>query len=291
MNHIACISVPLWQGAEKYGMNLAPGTLYNIGLQGVLESQFEVTQHSMPELGTFDAENKYAVLADYLTLLKKQVLQAYKKGHFPLTIGGDHSLGLGSAAATAETFKNTGLIWFDAHGDMNTEATSDTGHIHGMPVAALMGLCSSELNTVPEVYIKPENIFWIGSRSIDTGEQRLIDEKHLHIYSAKLVQTKGMAWVMQNIIHQMHEQGIAHIHLSIDVDAIDPKLFPATSVPEPNGLTFEDFNIFVQSLRQIQHQIAAIDWVEYNPTLDNEQHECGKWCVGAIDKLLKTVLE
>jgi arginase len=144
---------------------------------------------------------------------------------------------------------------------------------------------------VPEVYIKPENIFWIGSRSIDAGEQRLIDERHLHIYSAELVQAKGMAWVIQNIIHQMHEQGIAHIHLSIDVDAIDPKLFPATSVPEPNGLTFEDFNIFVQSLRQIQHQIAAIDWVEYNPTLDKEQHECGKWCIGAIDQLLKTVLE
>ncbi len=285
------ISVPLWQGAEMQGMDIAPEVLNRLGLLAVLESQFSATYYPLPRLDHVDEMTKYAQLSTYLLKLKAQVLKSFQHSHLPLTIGGDHSIGLGSAAATSEMFKNAGLIWFDAHGDMNTEASSITGHIHGMQVAALMGLCSSEINRVPSTYFKPENIFWIGSRSLDEGEIKLINTKHLHIYSAEHIHQNGMRAVMSEVLEQIHKQGIEHIHLSMDVDAIDPKLFPATSVPEPNGLTFGDFDIFVQSISGIGNQIEAIDWVEYNPTLDNNDYECGKWCVDSICRVLKTIKE
>ena len=95
---------------------------------------------------------------------------------------------------------------------------------------------------------------------------------------------------MNDVIQYIRKQGIKHIHLSIDVDALDPQFFPATSVPEADGLTLDDFNLFVQGLSHLRGQIEAMDWVEYNPTLDNDNQACGKWCVSAIEQILQTIL-
>ena len=220
--------------------------------------------------------------------LAKEVTCQLAKERIVLTIGGDHSIGLGSVAGSLQYDNNIGLIWFDAHGDMNTEATSPTGHIHGMPVASLMGLGSSKLNDSTPIHIKPENIFWIGSRDLDEGEQNLVKNLNLNVYSTELIKKVGMNHVMDKIKWKMEEQGIRNVHLSFDVDALDPRIFPATGVPVTNGLTIEDFYTFTNHLSSLP-EIIALDFVEYYPTLDNENKDCKNLATHIITNIITSL--
>ena len=124
----------------------------------------------------------------------------FRQGYFPLVVGGDHSLGLGSVAGAAMACENLGVIWFDAHGDFNTEETSPSGNLHGMPCAALMGWCRSSMKEVPRKTVAPENFYWVGTRDLDPGEVQMAKQNGLHIFSAEEVRHRGMNAVMDDII-------------------------------------------------------------------------------------------
>ncbi len=275
---IAIIRVPLWYGCNKRGVEQAPRMLSDI----LTESPYKSAIKETADIAVVDVEENetrfpnakhLSTITAVNRALSAEVAKQLAQGRFVLTLGGDHSLGLGTVSGTLEEDENAGLIWFDAHGDMNTETSSPTGNVHGMPVAALMGLCSSELNNVPARHIKPENVFWVGARDLDKGEQALAERMHLHIYSTDDIHNRGMEAVMQEIRETMEKQGIKHIHLSFDVDAFDPKWFPATGVKVPKGLWKDDFDAFTRLLPSMP-ELAAIDVVEYNPTMDNEKKGC-----------------
>lgn len=287
---ISVIRVPLWYGCERQGVEMAPVMLS----EALKASEFskniaEEIDIPIPEIqadSSIDIHTQYInPVVEVNKHLASVVAQQIAQGRLVLTIGGDHAIGLGSVSGSLKQDENVGVIWFDAHGDMNTEATSPTGHIHGMPTAALMGLCKSELNEVSNPHLKPENIFWIGARSMDEGERELAQKLHLNIYPTKHIHNVGMKTVMQDICEKLRQQDIQHVHLSFDVDAFDPTIFPATGVPVHNGLWIEDFKEFVSLLTTLP-QLCAIDMVEYNPLMDNQEYDCKQKSIDFIEQLL-----
>lgn len=296
----AYIGVPLWYGCGKKGTDSAPSAIRSGNLSGnLLSTGISISDYGDIDLGTSanNAEDysEYPMCRYHDTLLaisqiRDVVEQAQEAGCVPVVVGGDHSLGLGSVAASAQRDPNIGVIWFDAHGDMNTEDTSPTGHIHGMPVAALMGLCKSRLNDIPANYIKPQNIFWIGARSLDEGERKLIETLHLNVYSTDEIHRRGMCNVMAEVTDKMQRLGIKHIHCSFDVDAMDPTIVAATGCLVPDGLNNRDFDEFATSLSDMAQHITALDFVEYNPLLDDAQHTSLQWCQKALLRLCNAII-
>ena len=290
MDNLTYISVPLWQGAEMCGVDKAPKTLLDAGAGDIIARYFKVSYKQLPELTEkLTAQNKYAVLANYLREVKSAVIECFEQGSLPFTVGGDHALGLGTVAAAAEKYDDLGVIWFDAHGDMNTESTSPTGHIHGMPNAALMGLCQSELNEVATKRVKPEHIFWVGTRSLDEGEVELIKRLKLHVYTTEYIHGAGIEQVMTEIRDELQRLHIRNLHCSIDVDAIDPTIVPATGAAVANGLRAEDYILFANLLAHLPITLTSMDFVEYNPLLDDEQRHSERWCLEAINTLIRAI--
>ena len=289
MNLITQISVPLWQGAEFQGSEKAPQCLLEGGLDALLRRYTEVKLLSMPIIPHMpDEQHKFIEIANYLQQLKFMISEAMRDS-LPFVIGGDHTIGLSSVAAAAERYDDLAVIWFDAHGDINTEDSSPTGHIHGMPLAAAMGLCHSELNEVATKRISPDHIFWVGTRSLDEGERKLAERLHLHMYSSQYVRQYGIPRVMREIQDELQRMRLGHLHCSIDIDVIDPTIVAATGVREKDGLSTEDYNLFVEALGQLPVQLTSLDFVEYNPLLDDEEMHTRTWCLCAIERLMNAI--
>lgn len=298
MNNILfnIIGYPVWEGADKRGSELAPALLSEAVASAYANNIKYSTLSTQQETGCAKEETYYNAkhlqrITEANTALRDVVYRVLCSGLMPIVLGGDHSLGLGSVSASAKQDPNIGVIWFDAHGDMNTEETSPTGHIHGMPVAALMGLCKSKLNDIPTNYIKPQNIFWIGARSLDEGERKLIETLHLNVYSTDEIHRRGMYDVMAEVADRMQRLGIKNIHCSFDIDAMDPTMVAATGCLVPNGLNNQNFDEFAASLSTMAQRIIALDFVEYNPLLDNEQHTSLLWCREALQRLCCAIIQ
>lgn len=298
MNNILfnIIGYPVWEGADKRGSELAPALLSEAVASAYANNIKYSTLSTQQETGCAKEETYYNAkhlqrIIEANTALRDVVYRVLCSGLMPIVLGGDHSLGLGSVSASAKQDPNIGVIWFDAHGDMNTEETSPTGHIHGMPVAALMGLCKSKLNDIPTNYIKPQNIFWIGARSLDEGKRKLIETLHLNVYSTDEIHRRGMHDVMAEVADRMQRLGIKNIHCSFDIDAMDPTMVAATGCLVPNGLNNQDFEDFAASLSSMAQRITALDFVEYNPLLDNEQHTSLLWCRDALLRLCCAIIQ
>lgn len=295
------VGVPLWYGCDKKGTELAPAVIRATDLLaqmrsiGICINDYGNVRISDSTVVLHNDTVTHNIVHYNDTLCAVQSVrdvgcEVLIKRESPIFVGGDHSLGLGSVAASAQYDSNVGVIWFDAHGDMNTEATSPTGHIHGMPLAALMGLCESELNNVPVHYVKPQNIFWIGTRSLDAGEQHLIEKLHLNVYSTDAVHHRGMSAIMAEIATKMQSLGISNVHCSFDIDAMDPTIVAATGCLVPDGLNNTDFDIFVQSIASLQQHIIALDFVEYNPLLDDSRKTSLDWCRHALAQLCNAIV-
>ncbi len=189
------------------------------------------------------------------------------KEKFPIIIGGDHSLAIGSALASATINENIGLIWFDAHPDYNTFETTITGNIHGLPLAAINNFHNEDLTKFTNNYIKPENTVIVGARSIDTLEKENLIINGIKIFTTKDIKKLGINHVIKEAI-KIATKNTSKIHISFDLDVIDPNIAPGVSVPEINGLSKEEsliaLNLF---LANISH-ICSFDLVEYNPLKD-----------------------
>ncbi len=200
--------------------------------------------------------------------------EALANGLFPFAVGGDHSIAMGSAAASGDRYgaQNVSLLWIDAHTDINNERSSETGFIHGMPVAALLGLCSERLDLgerKPHLY--GENVFIVGARSIDDGEYPLIAESGVHLYTMEEIRRRSLGEVMREIAGLIKTP---YLHVSFDVDSLDPTVFSSTGYLILGGLTFSEVGCVIDAAAKAA-EVVSFDLVEYNPRLDTEGKDLG----------------
>ncbi len=230
--------------------------------------------------------DKLSEILDVTPRLRDVVLSDLSQDKIVVVLGGDHSIALGSVSGTLEYDPNAAVIWFDAHGDVNTEETSPTGNIHGMPVAALFGWCKSALSSVPASYLKPQNVFWVGVRDLDEGERQLAERNRLNMFSTDDVHRLGMKEVMWQVIEKMRHQNVKTLHLSFDIDGMDPGIVSATGTKVPNGLLQADFDDFISCLSESDMRPKVLDFVEYNPFMDNDGQTI-EWCKNTLGKLIR----
>lgn len=286
---IAYIGVPIALGADRDGVELAPDFFRS---QGVVKMMSNIA--GCYDLGnvlsSIIAEPKYSAnpevkyldtVVDMTTQLRDKVASVIRQGYFPLVVGGDHSLGLGSGAGTALVCDDVAIIWLDAHGDFNTETTSPSGNLHGMPCAALMGWCTSPMSNVSVKPILSKNFFWIGTRDLDCGEVEQARLNNLHIYTAESIKKRGMVSVVDEIINQLNRQNVKNIHLSIDIDSMDPSIVCGTGTKVNDGLSNGEFYTFIDRIFDTCN-IVSIDFVEYNHLLDDQDNTTAKWCIEAL---------
>lgn len=290
--NIAYIGVPVGLGADRKGVEIAPDVFRQNGVIDMLNHiagcyDLGNINSSLIAEGkhTADLKVKYLnTVVDITTQLREKVASVVEQGYFPLIVGGDHSLGLGSAAGAAMASDNIGIVWFDAHGDLNTEETSPTGNLHGMPCAALMGWCKSNLNKVVVQRIPSNNFYWVGTRDLDKGEQQMVEKFGLHVYSSEEVKRRGMEAVMDEIERHFKDQHISNIHLSIDIDGMDPTIVCGTGTRVAGGLLNGDYYTFIDRIFNTG-LVRSTDFVEYNPLLDDTDKTTAKWCMEALHYL------
>ncbi len=285
---IDIIGVPLDFGAGRRGVDMGPSAIRYAGLRAGLES----LGHRVHDRGNIevplaetctegDPTLKYLdPIVDVARLLADEVAQSVAAGHLPLTLGGDHSVSMGSVMGAARA-RRLGLIWLDAHGDFNTAETTLSGNIHGMPLAAIAGYGDERLVTLggqepagPKV--APTNIVIVGARYLDERERELLEAAGVAVFSMEAVDRLGMPETMRRAL-TIAGRGTEGIYLSLDLDGVDPVYAPGVGTPVPGGLTFREVHLAVESIWDTG-KLVGIDLVEVNPILDI-QNATGKLAV------------
>jgi arginase len=205
--------------------------------------------------------------------LYKTSLAALERGAIPIVLGGDHSLAAGSVAATADHVrregKPLGLIWIDAHGDMNTPASSASGNVHGMPLAALLGNEPSELAQIGgfSPKISPEHTVLIGIRNLDDREKEIVRESRVHVFTMKEIDRTGIASIVEQAL-SIAGRDTAGLHVSFDLDVCDPTIAPGVGTPVKGGLDYREAHMVMEMIAD-SNGLRALDLVEVNPILDD----------------------
>jgi arginase len=220
-----------------------------------------------------DPRKKYIrEIARVCQRLYQQVHQALSAGALPVVLGGDHSLAAGSVGASADFAAaaggEIGLIWLDAHGDMNTPATTTSGNVHGMPLAALLGPEPAELSRLGErcPKVRPEKTVLLGIRNLDRLEKDLVRQSNVHVFTMKDIDRHGMAAVMEKAL-VIAGTGTAGVHVSFDLDVCDPMVAPGVGTPVKGGLNYREAHLAMEMIADSGH-LMALDLVEINPILD-----------------------
>ncbi len=217
--------------------------------------------------------------------LANRVAEVVGKGNFPLVLGGDHSIAIGTIAGLTSKYKNIGVIWYDAHVDMNTAETSPSGNIHGMPLAVLMGRGHERLVNIYKEgqKVKPENIVIIGARSVDPGERVLIKELGIKVFTMHEIDRDGMTSVMKEAIAYLQAKNVDGVHLSLDLDGLDPLYTPGVGTPVPGGISYRESHLAMEMLED-SGMITSAEFVEVNPILD-EKNKTADVAVGLMGSL------
>jgi arginase len=277
---IHIIGVPLDLGGGRRGVDMGPSALRIAGLDARIgELGYAVTDKGdlevpIPETQQRGDERKKYIrdIARVCTTLYETALASLEAGALPVVLGGDHSLAAGSVAATAEVAraqgKPLGLIWVDAHGDMNTPGSSGSGNVHGMPLAALLGPEPAELAAIGGISPKvlPEHTVLIGVRNLDEEEKLRVRASRVHVFTMKDIDRAGIAAVAEQAI-QLAGRGTAGLHVSFDLDACDPSVAPGVGTPVKGGLDYREAHMVMEIIAD-SGLLRALDIVEINPTLD-----------------------
>jgi arginase len=203
------------------------------------------------------------------SLVAEQVEKSIRAGSLPLTLGGDHSIGLGSIAGASNASKPLGVIWFDAHADFNTTETSPSGNIHGMILAALAGLGDKRLTHVggPDIKVEPRRVVIVGARDLDVGERRLLREAGVHVLTMSDIDRRGMEAVTREAL-EFALDGAKGLHVSFDMDVVDPTEAPGVGTPVPGGITYREAHLAMEMVAESK-RLTSLDLVEVNPILDH----------------------
>lgn len=243
----------------------------------------EENKENKPE----DKDNKKKNL-EQINVFNKQVYDTVKntieRENFPVTLGGDHSLVIGSALASIAKNKSLGIIWIDAHGDYNTFDTTITGNIHGLPLAAIDGYEKLYLTEFHDgSFYKPENTVIVGGRDIDPLEIENIKDAGVTVFTTQDIHERGMSAVMEDAI-AIATNGTEGMHISYDLDVIDPKICPGVSVPAVDGINLDEAYEAVDSIIKHKAKLKSLDIVEYNPErdIDNKTKNIAKTILESI---------
>lgn len=280
--NIEIIGIPVDLGAGRRGVDMGPSAIRIADLEPRLESlghkvvdfgDIDVVIPETQKVGAGKLRYKAPILAA-CDELRKQVERSLAEGRTPLVLGGDHSIAIGSVAGSSNHFarqgENLGLIWFDAHGDANTPDTTPSGNIHGMSLAILLGLGDADLvnlgGRAPKV--QPGNTVLIGCRDLDPGERATLKKSGVTVYTMRDLDERGMRDVVDEAI-KLASDNTAGVHLSFDLDVVDPEDAPGTGTPVWGGITYREAHLAMEMLSD-RAQVVAIDLVEVNPVLDNQ---------------------
>jgi arginase len=275
---IAVIGAPLDLGAvARRGVDMGPSAIRYAGLG----ERVQALGHRCRDCGdvpapireTADPGSPRALYLDAIRETCEQVAlrvaEATGRGELPLVLGGDHSVALGTLGGMASVRGPGAALWIDAHGDLNTPATSPSGNVHGMPLAAALGLAGpgfeSEVWPLPAVEIGRTVL--IGGRSFDDGERALIRERGLTAYTMTEIDSRGVEAVVRAALDQV--AGASFVHLSLDLDAIDPELAPGVGTPVRGGLSYREAHLAMELIAEAD-VLDSLELVEVNPILDHE---------------------
>ncbi len=279
---VRIIGVPMDLGASRRGTDMGPSALRIAGLGARLRSiGYEVAREEdipVPAMETRSVEDSNArfkpQILEVCTELAMRTREIMAAGEFPLVVGGDHSIAMGTVSGVSAHFhareQSLGLIWFDAHGDMNIPGVSPSGNIHGMPLAHLLGKGDADLagllGFAPKV--RPENVAIIGLRSLDAGERRIIQESGIRAMTMRDIDERGMASVAAEALEVVND-GTAGFHVSFDVDGCDPSVIPGSGTLVPGGVQFREAHLLMEYCAD-NGRMTSLEIVELNPFLDEK---------------------
>lgn len=291
--NMSIIGVPMDLGQSRRGVDMGPSAIRYAGVMERLES----LKYNINDLG--DVSVSYPDSKDNVQegnlrnlqqvsesnrTLAEMVDEEIVKNRFPLVLGGDHSIAIGSLAGIAKHYENLGVIWYDAHGDLNSGETSPSGNIHGMPLAVSLGSGHEKLTNILDYTpkVKPENTVIIGARSLDPGEKELIQAKGITVYSMHEIDRLGMSQVMTETIDYLKKRADG-VHLSLDLDGLDPEEAPGVGTPVIGGLSYRESHLAMEMLSEVDILTSA-EFVEVNPILD-DKNKTATMAVGLIGSL------
>jgi len=288
-NVIRIIGVPIDLGSGRRGVDMGPSAIRNAGLNERLQrlgwdvEDFGNIEVPIPE--TREIKDKRLKYLPEIVKVNEQlhlmVSEAMKEGVIPLILGGDHSLGIGMLAGLASDGRCFGLIWFDTHGDYNSLDTTDSGNIHGMPLAVANGIGAQELTSIGggQKKIREENTVIIGAREIDPQEREMLLQSKITVFTMRDIDQLGMKEVISQGI-KIASQGTDGIHVSFDLDVIDPEEAPGVGTPVVGGITYREAHLAMELLAD-SGRVLSMDMVEVNPILDN-QNKTAELAVGLV---------
>lgn len=278
MKRLAIIGMPMDLGQTRRGVDMGPSAIRYAGINERLKNLFDEVQDlgdipiGRPEVSIDQESNlrNLELIAEKTVKLAAKVDEVIESGSFPLVLGGDHSIAIGTLAGVSKHYQNLGVIWYDAHGDLNTAETSPSGNIHGMPLAVSLGLGHPLLTNIGgyQPKVKPENIVIIGARSLDEGERALIKEKGIKVYTMHEIDRVGMTKVIEECIQYLQHKTDG-VHLSLDLDGLDPAEAPGVGTPVNGGISYRESHLAMEMLAE-SNLITSAEFVEVNPILDDK---------------------
>lgn len=299
---LALVAVSIDLGAGRRGVDMGPSAVRIAGLTDVLER----LGYRVDEVGTVYArgpettplgETRLRFLDEILDVTRRShdlVRKGMADGCFPLVLGGDHSLSIGTTAAVAGHYRDlgqsVGLIWVDAHSDMNTPETTPSGNIHGMSLAVLTGHGPPELTEMggASPAVRPENVCIIGARDIDEPEKEVVREAGVRVFTMSEIDEKGMARCMDEAMERATD-GTAGFHLSYDLDGLDPMVAPGVGTPVTGGFTYREGHLVCEKAHR-SGKMVGLEIVEVNPVLD-QGNRTAQVAVGLVASAMgKTIL-
>ena len=272
------IGAPLDLGAGRRGVDMGPSAIRYAGLEQQLAEKLGVRVADAgnvisPVVETTDMGDEHArYLAQILDLcdrLSALVAETARRGALPLVLGGDHSIALGSLVGMAKARGAGGVVWVDAHGDLNTPATSPSGNVHGMVLAAALGLAGDSFNRDgwPLPAVEAGKLALVGIRSLDEGERELVRKLDAKVFTMSEIDRIGIEPCMREAI--AHAAGAAFLHVSFDMDAVDPDHAPGVGTPVRGGLSYREAHLAMETVAE-SGLLDSLDIVEVNPILDRE---------------------
>jgi arginase len=263
-------------GAGRRGVDMGPYAIRYAGLEhDLLEMGLEVIDyHNIPVPGPESADPgnpsaRFDQLIEHACgSLRERVREIAQTGQFPLILGGDHSIAMGSVAGLLDARADVGVLWVDAHGDINTPETTPSGNVHGMPVATLLGISGlgSQLGW-GERAISPKRVVLFGTRTLDQGERQTIRNCGVRMFTMSEIDQRGVKACLDEAVSIL--AGPGGIHISFDIDAVDPLEAPGVGTPWPGGLTYREAHLAMELLADTG-QVSSMEVVEVNPIADHE---------------------
>ncbi|MDH3252549.1 MAG: arginase [Ignavibacteria bacterium] len=278
--NIHLLGAPMDLGSGRRGVDMGPSAIRIAGLAERLKDlgnkvvdEGDIVIRNMEELKVGDIRARYLKeITRASRILCQRVEKIFDRGSFPLVLGGDHSIAVGTVSGVGSFCrrkrKKMGILWIDAHGDINTPATSPTGNIHGMPLAAVLGLGPEELATIGGDFrkVRPDNIALVGVRSLDEGEKKHLRKLGVHVYTMSDIDRQGIHRVMKKAISKVTEN-TDYLHVSFDLDAVDPTVAPGVGTPVKGGLDYRESHLIMEFIADAG-VMSSLEIVEVNPILD-----------------------